>query len=242
MRHEKLAARTTSLPFSLLGISLLAALFTCAAADEPTSLQVRILTLDSLVQPIGSSNKTIKVVVEDALGRPVPNAAVAFRLPEEGVTGAFANGLRTEVVLSGADGIAEAGPVVWGTAPGRSQVRVSAIKGAARGNGAFGIELLGAGQIHTAAAPAPERPIPTPTPVLSRFDSEREIPQYEAPSFWKRKWVVVALAAGGALAGGYAARTLQARPPGSAAVIAPPAQIDLGPVVIGPPLVSVGKP
>lgn len=175
---------------------------------------------------------------------------MAFRLPEEGVTGTFANGLRTEVVLSGADGTAEAGPVVWGATPGRSQLRVSAIKGTARGGGAFGIELLGAGQVRPAAAPAPDRPTPTltptpapsPAPVFRRFEPDTEVPRYEAPSFWKRRWVVVALAAGGALAGGYAARTLQARQPGSAAVIAPPGQIDLGPVVIGPPLVSVGKP
>jgi hypothetical protein len=247
MRHEKLAVRITSPPYSSLGISLLAAcLLGPLCAQDAAQLEIRLLSIGSLEQNVNVESQPIKIVIEDSQGHPVANAAVAFRLPEEGATGSFSNGLRTDVVLTSADGTAQAGPIQWGPQPGSVALRISAIKAGARGSATFGVDVASASggprRQEAALRSAPDPPAAARAPALRRIEEELEIPRYQAAPLWKRKWVVVALAAGGALAGGYAARTFQRTSPVIGAQTGPPGQIDLGPVVIGPPLVTVGRP
>lgn len=236
MRQEKLAGRTTSRLLFSLGVSLLSEI---ALGQEPPGLQIRVLSIQSLEQKPGVESAPIRVIVEDAAGRPVAGAAVAFRLPEEGPTGSFRNNLHTDVVLTAGDGTAEGGPVIWGAVPGKLALRVMAIKGAMRGTAAVEVALGGPQTTIVEEEPRPTRPLVVPQRIA---EPDLDVPRYRPPSFWKSKWMVVALAAGGAIAGGYAARSFQGSPAPGAVALPPAGSIDLGPVVIGPPLVTVGKP
>lgn len=84
------------------------------------------------------------------------------------------------------------------------------------------------------ASIAPKAPSPVPV--------DLQVPKYEPPSFWRSKWVLVAVTAGGALtAGFFAART---RTAGATAAPIPSIPSGLGqiPISIGPPTVIIGKP
>jgi hypothetical protein len=59
-------------------------------------------------------------------------AAVSFRLPDEGASGTFNSGLRTEVVTTGPDGRAAVWGMQWNKTPGRIDIRITAIKDQAR--------------------------------------------------------------------------------------------------------------
>ena len=59
-------------------------------------------------------------------------AAVSFHLPDEGPGGAFANGLRTEVAVTDAQGRVALHGLVVNRVPGRFQIRVIANKEQAR--------------------------------------------------------------------------------------------------------------
>jgi len=233
MRQEKLAVRITSRLLFSLGVSFLAS--PLLAQDAP-GLHIRVLSIQSLEQKLGAESPPIRLIVEDAAGHAVAGAAVALRLPEDGATGSFRNGLRTDVVLTAADGSAEAGPITWGNLPGKIALRVTAIKGSIRGTASLELTL---GSLPTTIV---EEPPKAPPPLATRIEPDLEVPRYRPPSVWKSKWLVVALAAGGAIAGGYAARGMQRTQAVATSVLPPAGSIDLGPVVIGPPLVTVGKP
>jgi hypothetical protein len=70
--------------------------------------------------------------VTDETGKPVEGAAVSFRLPEEGSSGAFANGSRSEIATSKADGKASAWGMQWNRTEGSFEIRITAVKGKAR--------------------------------------------------------------------------------------------------------------
>src|SRR5258706_14652723 len=74
------------------------------------------------------ATRGLTVLVTDETGKPVENAAVSFRLPDEGPTGVFSSGLRTEVGTTGANGRA----TVWGMqrnkTPGPVGIRVTTVK------------------------------------------------------------------------------------------------------------------
>jgi hypothetical protein len=67
--------------------------------------------------------------VTDASGLPVADVAVAIRLPEDGATGFFAEGIRSAVAYTDASGIAKFGQLNWGSIPGTVAIRVTAAKG-----------------------------------------------------------------------------------------------------------------
>jgi hypothetical protein len=69
------------------------------------------------------------VQVTDETGKPVNGASVSFRLPEDGPTGEFRAGGRTEIVTTGADGKAEAWGMQWNTQTGSLDLRIIAAKG-----------------------------------------------------------------------------------------------------------------
>ena len=59
-------------------------------------------------------------------------AAVSFRLPDQGATGTFNSGLRTEVVTTGPDGRASVWGMQWNKTPGTVQIHITAVKEQAR--------------------------------------------------------------------------------------------------------------
>lgn len=104
-----------------------------AAPDEPAVLQMRIVEGDGSVYPLGSrATRGITIEITDETGKPVEGAAVSFQLPADGPGGTFANGSRTDIVTTKADGAASVWGMQWNRSAGAFEVRVTAVKGAAR--------------------------------------------------------------------------------------------------------------
>jgi hypothetical protein len=156
----------------------------------------------------------VTVQVTDEMGRPVESTAVSFRLPDDEVTGVFASGLRTEIVVSGADGRASVWGIQWGPAPGPVRIRVTAAKDNAR-----------AGLVVNQYVS--ESVVVTDTPPGGGMVGGRS-------GRWK--W---ALVAAGAVGGGLAAGMLKGKQ-GAAAASA--GAVTSTPVQVGPPTITIGKP
>lgn len=197
-----------------------------AQAQEPASpalLQLRVVEGEGALHTTGSkSNQPIVVFVSDEFGRAVPNAAVSIRLPEEGPSGVFLSGLRTEVLLTGDDGRATLHGIQWNRIPGPLSVRITASKGEARA-GAVSMQTLTGPAAVAARGETLQRPV---EPVASTS---------------RGKWILLTALIGGAAAGGVAAAARGARSaPG--ALPTPPAASSQPGVGIGSPSISIGKP
>jgi hypothetical protein len=99
-------------------------------SDPEAVLHVHVVDDPGPAQTRSTSAKGYVVQVTNASGGPVAGAAVALRLPEDGPTGRFANGLRAWVAYSDAAGIARFPVIRWGENAGPVQVGVTAAKGA----------------------------------------------------------------------------------------------------------------
>ena len=103
-------------------------------AQDPATLQLRVVQGEGAVYAVGSrATRGVIVEINDETGKPVAAAAVTFRLPEQGPTGEFSSGKRTEVVNTGADGRAEVWGMQWGRETGMLDLRITASKGGTRG-------------------------------------------------------------------------------------------------------------
>ncbi len=103
-------------------------------AQDPTILQLRVVQGEGSVYAAGSrATRGVIIEVTDETGKPVEGAAVTFRLPDQGPTGQFNSGTRTEIVATTADGRAEVWGMQWGREAGAFDLRVTAAKGATRG-------------------------------------------------------------------------------------------------------------
>ena len=103
------------------------------AADDPSGLNIQIIEGEGQVYGIGSrATQGITVQISDDLGRPVEGATVTLRLPEQGPSGTFANGSKTEVATSHPDGKVNAWGMQWNRMAGSFEVRITAAKGALR--------------------------------------------------------------------------------------------------------------
>jgi hypothetical protein len=182
------------------------------AQSDLAILQIRIVEGEGAVYAIGArATRGITVQVTDETGKPVENAAVSFRLPDDGPTGAFSSGMRTEIAMTTADGRASVWGMQWNRVTGPMQIRITAAKWQARAGTVCGLFLSDAG----AAATEPQRAV-TPG-----WRSHRKI------------WLGIAIAAG-AFAG---AAALTSRgtsgQTGGAGVSAP--QIGTPTIIIGKP-------
>lgn len=102
-------------------------------AADSHSLQIRIEEGDGATYPIGSrATRGITVLVTDQGAHPVPGASVNFTLPENGPTGVFADGSKTQLLLTRADGRASVWGMRWNRQAGSFSVRIVAGKGDAR--------------------------------------------------------------------------------------------------------------
>ena len=98
---------------------------------------------EGAVYPIGSrATRGVTVQVTDETGKPVDNAAVVFRLPEDGPSGTFSSGMQTEVVTTTADGRANVWGMQWNRVTGPLEVRITAAKGQARAGTVCGLYLI----------------------------------------------------------------------------------------------------
>jgi hypothetical protein len=119
-------------------------LVTCLAAQsipvpqpsgtrEVAILQIRVVEGEGAVHAAGSrASRGLIIEVTDETGKPVGGAAVNFRLPDEGPGGIFANGMKTEVVITSPDGRAALWGMQWNRVEGPFQIRITAAKGQAR--------------------------------------------------------------------------------------------------------------
>jgi hypothetical protein len=101
--------------------------------QDPTILQVRVVEGDNAIYGLGSrSTRGITVQVTDETGKPVDGATVNFRLPEDGPTGTFSTGSRSEIAVTRPDGRAAVWGMLWNKTPGQFEIRITAVKGQTR--------------------------------------------------------------------------------------------------------------
>jgi hypothetical protein len=101
--------------------------------SETVILRIQSIQGDGAVHTAGTrSPRPAAVLVTDETGAPVSGAMVSFRLPEDGASGTFLNGMRTDVTVTGADGVANAPGILWGSLAGPAKLRVTAAKDQAR--------------------------------------------------------------------------------------------------------------
>lgn len=118
---------------TVFAILLGTALATPLKAQDPAILQVHVVEGDGAVYAIGSrATKGISIQVTDETGKPVDAATISFRLPDNGPTGTFASGSKTEIATTRADGRAAAWGMQWNRSPGLLEIRITAVKGQTR--------------------------------------------------------------------------------------------------------------
>lgn len=157
--------------------------FPCLAACQTAILQIRVVEGDGAVHAAGSrDSRSLAVEITDETGKPVARAAVSFHLPDDGPSGTFLNGLRTDVVLTDGAGRASVRGLQWNRAPGRLEVRIVASFEQSRA-GIISAQYIEGGAASGSGAPAR----------VARGGHTRWL-------------VVVAVAAGGAAAGILAGR------------------------------------
>jgi hypothetical protein len=121
--------RTT--PHAILAIALITAL--ASLAQSAIILQLRVVEGEGAVYATGSrATGGLTVLVTDETGKPVEGASVSFRLPEDGPSGIFNSGLRSEVATTHADGRAAVWGMQWNKTPGPLEIRITASKDQAR--------------------------------------------------------------------------------------------------------------
>jgi hypothetical protein len=109
------------------------ALVFAVSADASVIVQLRVVEGEGLTYRTGSrATRGVTVLVTDEAGLPLDMASVSFRLPEQGASGTFSSGLRTEVVTTGADGRASVWGMQWNKTPGTVQIHITAVKEQAR--------------------------------------------------------------------------------------------------------------
>ncbi len=198
--------------------------------SAPAILRIRVLEGEGSIHTAGTrSTQPIVVFLTDETGRPVEGASVSVRLPEDGPSGLFPNGMKTEIAVTGPDGRVTIRGIQWGRAAGPVQLRVTANKGEARAG------LLSTQYVTEPAGAAPRRSAPEGAkPVPARAPARIEPPS-------RSKWFVLAALIGGAAAGGVAAMSRGgAGTAGGGA--APPAGVTQPTVSIGNPSITVGRP
>lgn len=190
------------------------------AANDPAVLHLRVVQGEGTVYPAGGrATRGVVVQVTDETGKPVAEAAVSFRLPDQGPTGEFSGGGKTEIVKTGADGRAEVWGMQWGRQTGSLEMRITAAKGQTRGGVVCALYLSNAS-------------------VLQSKQDRDPAPEHKVKGHSKKKlWIGIALAAGASVAvagvsGGKPSTS--PGPSGPGAVVNPP--------TIGAPTIVVTRP
>jgi len=185
------------------------------AVVSPLILQIRIVEGEGESYAAGSrAVKGITVEITDEAGHPVTGAAVSFRLPEDGASGVFQNGTRTEIASTGASGRATVWGMKWNKVTGPVVVRVTAAKG------------------ETRAGALVKQSVVEPSQIAGPANTNRRI-RVRRGSKWVWISTIAAAAAGGGLAFG-------ARGTGGGASNGA-STAGAGSVTIGNPVITVGR-
>ena len=193
---------------------VLAFLLPVLLAAQSQLLEIRVPSGQGTLQAPGSRTPGLSVQVVEDNGQPVSGVIVSFRMPDEGPSGTFANGLGSEIVTTGAEGRAVTSPIRWNRLAGPLQVRVTAVKDRVRAGTVIALELADAAAVRRQAGVA----------------------QPEASSHHRTRWTLVALIAGGAVAAGFGAGWASSRSPSQGAAKA------AAPIQIGAPTITISKP
>jgi len=109
------------------------ALAFAVSASAAQMLQLRVIEGEGVSYRIGTrATRGITVLVTDEADHPVEMASVSFRLPDQGASGTFNSGSRTEMVTTGPEGHASVWGMQWNKTPGTVEIRISAVKEQAR--------------------------------------------------------------------------------------------------------------
>jgi hypothetical protein len=183
------------------------------ATAQVAVLQIQILEGEGGVHAPGARlARPLMLAVTDETGRPVAGAAVSFNLPEDGPSGAFASGLRTDVATTDQLGRAALRSIQLNRIAGRFQIRIIASKEQARAGTVSFQYIADPGSGAAAAGSATAHPA----------------------SRGRAKWIAIAAVIGaGAAAGVVASRSGKSASPNVAA---------LPTLTIGSPSLTVGKP
>ena len=126
-------------------------------AQAPSILQLRVVQGEGTVYAAGSrATRGVVVQVTDETGKPVEGATVSFRLPDQGPSGQFASGQRTEIVTTNASGQAEVWGMQWGRDTGAFEMRITAAVGDVRGSVVCPLYLSAAAVLTQSRDAAPE--------------------------------------------------------------------------------------
>jgi hypothetical protein len=181
------------------------------ARAQVAILQIQVTGGEGAVHAPGARDaRALAVLVTDETGRPVDGAAVSFHLPDQGPGGSFVNGLRTEVAVTDSSGRAVVRWLEYNRVPGRFEIRIVASKEQARAGTVSFQYIAGPGAGATAKATA------------------------KGGMRHRKKWLILAAAAGLVAAGGTAA-IARSSSPAPAAASAPV-------LSIGTPSITVSKP
>lgn len=181
-----------------------------ATLNAAVIVQLRVVEGEGAVSGTGTrATRGITVQATDEAGKPVDGASVSFRLPDDGPSGVFASGLRTEVVTTKADGRATIWGMQWNKSAGQFEIRITAVKDQAR-----------AGIVSAQ--------------YLSDTDAAKSVSSaggFQASHHSRNKWLLISAAAAGAGAGMIFAKSSQT----AKATVAPttPTQIGSPSILIG---------
>lgn len=207
----------------LLRLAALVLALSGPATAQIAILQIHVTEGEGAVHPPGSRiSHPLAVEITDETGKPVAGAAVSFHLPEDGPTGTFLNGLRTEVSTTDSAGRAILHGMLLNRTAGRFQIRVVASKEQARA-GIVSFQYI-AEPNSGAAAASPAR-----TPMA---------PRTGASHGGHGRWLIVAAIVGGGAAAGILGAARKSANPAPVPVANPPAAT----LTIGPPTSTVIKP
>ncbi len=102
-------------------------------AAQDTVLHIAVVSGEDAIHAAAEHvAKPVTVAVTDGTGRPVEGARVSFQVPQGGPGGVFANGLQTDLAITGPNGHASVRALQLNRAAGRFLIRVTAAKDQAR--------------------------------------------------------------------------------------------------------------
>ena len=180
-----------------------------AAGAQVAILQIQVSGGEGAVHAAGArDSRGITVVVTDETGRPVEGAAVSFHLPDQGPSGTFVNGLRTEVAVTDDRGRAAVHAIEFNHVAGRFEIRIVASKEQARA-GTVSFQYIAG--TSPGAAPA------------------------KGGGHHRKKWLIVAAVAGAGAAGGAMALSRSSPAPAATAESGPVFTIGPPSITVGKP-------
>ncbi len=241
------------------------------ATAQVAILQIQVIEGEGgIYAPGARANRPLVVEVTDETGAPVAGAAVSFHMPEDGPSGTFTNGLRTEVVTTDERGRAVLRAMQVNRVPGRFQIRIIASKEQATAGAVsnqYIVEAAGgkpaaskpavakkatpkpavvkpAGSAETADATNNSADSSSPAPTVSRATAvprPRPPSRAQGPGHGHKKLVIILAAVGAAAAVGILATHTTGKQSSSSST-PPNATSALTPTIGSPTTITVGAP